>query len=144
METIPVNYLAVLAAAIGNMVLGFLWYGPLFGKAWSELMGWGNMTAEQIKEKQKSMTSGYVISFVGALLMAFVLSHTLPFASAYTQTYGAAAGLMAGFWSWLGFVVPVSIGSVVWDGKPWKLWFINAGYYLAALLGMGAILALWV
>ena len=76
--------------------------------------------------------------------MAFVLSHALVFASTYLNTSGISAGLQTGFWNWLGFVVPVTVGSVLWDGKPWKLWFINAGYYLVMLLIMGVILALWV
>lgn len=36
---VPVNYLAILVAAVLSMVLGFLWYGPLFGKEWTKLMG---------------------------------------------------------------------------------------------------------
>jgi hypothetical protein len=101
------------------------------------------MTPEKMQEKQKEAMPGYAISFVGALLMAYVLSHVLTFASDYTGTVGLPAGLSAGFWMWLGFVGPVTIGSVIWDGKPLYLWAINAGYYLAALLIMGAILSLW-
>ncbi|HLD39833.1 MAG TPA: DUF1761 family protein, partial [Candidatus Nanoarchaeia archaeon] len=33
------NYLAVLVAAIAAYVVGFLWYGPVFGKKWMALMG---------------------------------------------------------------------------------------------------------
>ncbi|OGG50557.1 hypothetical protein A2763_04305 [Candidatus Kaiserbacteria bacterium RIFCSPHIGHO2_01_FULL_54_36] len=141
---VPVNYLAVLACAIASMAIGFLWYGPLFGKTWSTLMGWGEMTPEKMAELQKKARPAYAVSFVGALAMAFVLSHSLVFASTYLNTSGISAGLQTGFWTWLGFVAPVTIGSVLWDGKPWKLWFINAGYYLALLLVMGVILALWV
>ena len=32
-------------------------------------------------------------------------------------------------------------GVVIWEGKPWKLWFINAGFYLVSLLAMGTVLA---
>ena len=141
---VPVNYLAVLACALVAMALGFLWYGPLFGKKWSQLMGWGEMTPEKTAEMQKKARPAYAASFVGSLIMAFVLSHALVFASTYLNTSGISAGLQTGFWNWLGFVVPVTVGSVLWDGKPWKLWFISAGYYLVMLLIMGVILALWV
>jgi hypothetical protein len=141
---IPINYLAVLVAAIFNMVLGFLWYGPLFGKRWSALMGWGEMTAEKIAEKQKAARPAYAISFLGALVMAYVLAHSLVFASTYLNASGIGAGLQAGFWNWLGFIAPATVGTVLWDGKPWMLWFINAGYYLVALLVMGVILSSWV
>lgn len=33
------SWLAVLAAVVANMVLGFLWYGPLFGKSWRAAVG---------------------------------------------------------------------------------------------------------
>ncbi len=29
--TVEVNLAAVLVAAVASMVIGFLWYGPLFG-----------------------------------------------------------------------------------------------------------------
>ena len=141
---ISINYWAVVVSAVASMVIGFLWYGPLFGKAWSKLMGWGDMTPEKMKEMQKKAMSGYAIQFVGALLMAYTLAHALIFASAYLNASGWSAGLMAGFWNWLGFVVPVTVGSMLWEGKPVKLWFLNAGYFLVNLLLMGVILALWV
>ena len=41
-----VNLLAVLVAGIVPMVVGALWYGPLFGKRWLQLM---ETTAEEIQ-----------------------------------------------------------------------------------------------
>ena len=141
---VEISYLAILACGVAAMILGFVWYGPLFGKAWSNLMGWGTMSPEQIKEKQKSATPGYVVQFVGALVMAYVLAHGLAFGNAYLNMSGVAAGLQGAFWYWLGFVAPVTIGSVLWDGKPMKLWYINAGYYLVQMLVMAVILSLWI
>jgi len=123
------------------MALGFLWYGPLFGKMWMKLSG---MTKEKMEEaKKKGMTTGYILSFVGALVMAYVPSHSLVFASSYTKVMGVSAGIMAGFWSWLGFVAPVTLSSILWDGKSWNLWILNNGYHLLQLLIMGTILSAW-
>ncbi len=140
---VPVNYLAVLVAAIAAMVVGFLWYGPLFGKPWSKLMGWGEMTPEKMKEMQKKAMLGYVASFIGSLVMAYVLSHVTVFAQSYLGTSGWTSGLSSGFWMWLGFVAPVTLGSVLWEGKPLKLWYINASYYLVQLVVMGTLIAAW-
>jgi len=141
MTAVPINYLAVLAGAIMSMPLGFLWYGPLFGKQW---MAWSGMDPKAIdKAKAKGMGKSYTIMFIGSLIMSFVLAHSLVFASVYTQTSGVAAGLMVGVWSWLGFIAPVTLGTVLWDGKPWKLWVLNNAYYLILLCVMGVILALW-
>ncbi len=138
---VPINYWAVLVAAVFNMVLGSLWYGPLFGKKWTSLMAF---TPESMAAaKAKGMTTSYVIMMVGSLIMAFVLAHAVIFANTYMNTSGVAAGLIVGFMNWLGFVAPVTLGTVLWDGKPWKLWVINAGYYFVGLIVMGAILAVW-
>ena len=128
------------------MVLGFLWYGPLFGKLWMSLSG---MTPEQIaacKEKggESGMGKSYALMFIGSLIMAYVLGHALIFASTYLHASGISAGLTAGFWNWLGFIAPVTLGSVLWEKKPWKLWILNNAYYLVLLSIMGVILALWV
>ena len=32
------NWLAILAATLSAFVVGFLWYGPLLGKAWMVLL----------------------------------------------------------------------------------------------------------
>lgn len=139
---VPVNYWAILASAVWAMVVGSLWYGPLFGKTWMKLMG---INKEKIKAMpQNEMAKLYGIQLVGSLAMAFVLSHAIVFASTYLNTSGVAAGLQTGFWNWLGFVAPVTIGSVLWEGKSWKLWFLNSGNYLLTLVGMGIILALWI
>lgn len=141
MQAVPINYWAVLVSAIASMVLGFLWYGPVFGKMWINLSGHTPQNSDAAKKK--AMTTGYVLGFIGALVMAYVLAHALVFAEAYLKASGVSAGLMAGFWNWLGFIAPVTLGMVLWDGKPWKLWILNNGYHLLNLLIMGVILALW-
>ena len=138
---IPINYLAVFVAALISMVLGFLWYGPIFGKPWIALM---KFTQEDIeKAKQKGMTKEYLLMMVSALVMAFVLAHNVLFGGVYLEMTGWAAGVQAGIWNWLGFVVPITLSGVLWEGKPWKLWMLNAGYYLVSLVVMGIILASW-
>ena len=138
---VPINYFAVIVNVVIAMGLGFLWYGPLFGKQWAVLMGW---SPEDMAERQKKdMTKSYIIMALGALLMSFVLAHSLIFAAAYLQISGVMAGIEAAIWNWAGFVAPVMVGTVLWEGKSWKLWALNAGYYLVLLLTMGILLALW-
>jgi hypothetical protein len=144
---VPVNVVAVLVAALVAFVLGALWYGPLFGKAWMKTLG---MNMDEMRAKAKGdpsmkakMMKGYVITAIGSLLMAFVLAHALVFAGTYMHLTGVMAGLEAGLWNWLGFVAPVSIAGVLWENRPWKWWFITAGYYLVSLGIMGVILSLW-
>lgn len=132
-----INYLAVLIAAMAAMAIGFLWYGPLFGKQWIQLMGFDKKKMEQMKKK--SMAINYTAMILSTLVMSYVLAHFVDYLNA-TNISGA---LQAAFWLWLGFIATVQIGIVLWEGKSWKLYFLNAAYYLVNLSIMASILALW-
>ena len=128
----------VVVAAVVNMLLGWVWYGPLFGKEWSRLMGFG---ADKMKAMQaKGMGGSYLIMFIGSLLMSFILARFVVFTEAGYHIWSASVGFRLGFEVWLGFVAPVTISMVLLEGKPWKLWMIVAGYSLVGLCLMGAIL----
>jgi len=136
-----INYWAVLVAAVVNMVVGFMWFGPLFGKTWIKLAG---LNYEHLAEGAKSgMGKKYFIAFVGSFLIALMLDHAIIFSGAYLGIAGVLSGVNAGFWNWLGFFVPVTASAYLWEGKPFKLWLLNATYYLVVLVIMGAILASW-
>lgn len=134
---IPINYWAVLACGVAAMVLGGIWYGPLFGKIW---MKWSGFTEKDMKEAQKQgMAWRYLLNFVSALVMACVLAHFLY----YTNAIEVRDGVIAAAWLWLGFIATVSLGSVLWENKPFKLYALNNAYSLLSLIVMSAILVYW-
>jgi hypothetical protein len=135
MPQATVNYLAIIVAAIINLVLGFLWYGPLFGRRWLAL---SNITQEQMRSGGIAKTTAG--SFVIALIVFYVLSLVVDWTGAKT----VGAGLTAGFWVWLGFVGTVTFNSVLYEFRPTALWALNNGYHLLTLLIGGALLAVWV
>src|SRR2546428_13702448 len=69
---IHLNYWAILVAVAATMVLGFLWYGPIFGKAWMKEMG----IPAGGKPDPKVMRRGLILMLIGSLLTAIVLAHT--------------------------------------------------------------------
>ena len=138
---IPINYWAVLVGGVVNMILGGLWYGPFFGKPWMKMMG---ITPADVEAgKKKGMAKSYSLMFIGSLLMSWALAHGIFFAGTYLSLFTANVGIVVGFLSWLGFVAPVTISSVLWENKPWRLWILNASYYLVGLCLMGAIIGAW-
>lgn len=126
------NWTGIILAAIAQMVVGFLWYGPLFGKTWMSMMGIN--TAGMSREGMGRM---YTIQFVGSLITAAVLAKLVGMMGATTL----GAGVQAGFWVWLGFVATVTLGSVLYERRSWNLYVLNNGYQLVSLAIMGAILA---
>lgn len=136
-----VNYLAVVVAAIATHVLGFLWYGPLFGKKWMQLMKLTDKDKE--KAKQKGMAKVMVGSFVASLVTAGVLAFLIDQLVVNLAEGNALGGSLIGALVWLGFVATKALGSVFWEGKSWKLYFLNTAHDLVSLLLMGAILGAW-
>lgn len=134
---VNVNLVAVVGAAVASMIIGFLWYGPLFGKQWMSLSG---MTMAKMKSMKTSMGQAYGAAFIGAIVMAYVLAHIL----AYAQAATLAEGLMGGAWIWLGFIATKSLGMIIWEGKSVNLYLLNVGHDLVSLLVMSAILVTWV
>ena len=133
-NTVLINYWAVLAAAAASFVLGGIWYSFLFKKSWIALQG-------TEMGKGRSFPVLLIVNFVAGLITAFVLAHTVSYAGAET-VYDA---LFVGFFTWLGyFAVTVSLGTVLWENKPIALYAINAGYWLVNILIMSLILTLWV
>ena len=129
---IQVNYVAVLLAAVSAMVVGSVWYGPLFGASWMKLVGISKADIDK-----KEMPKLYGIMFLGALVEAYVLSHFIHYAGAVGPMLGAKTGL----WAWLGFVATTMIGNYMFAKRPMNLFYIDAGYALVNLMIMGAIIA---
>ncbi len=128
------SVIAVVVAAIVQVILGFLWYGPLFGKTWMSLMGINPQTLNR-----EGMSKTLAWTFLGSLVTAAVLGRLVWMVGAATL----GAGLALGFWVWLGFVATVTLASVLYEKRSVNLYILNNGYQLISLLVMGAILGAW-
>jgi len=125
--------LGILAAAIASFIIGIIWYHPkVFGTIWTRLP---NLSPENVSGKRRAV--GYLaLGFLANILVVFVLSMQL-FAEK-----DLVLALARTFWLWLGFIVPVLLASVIWEGRSWKLYCINAGYWFVATLVMAIVLTL--
>lgn len=132
---IAVNYWAVLVAAAANMVIGMLWYGPLFGKYWMRLMGFNEESMKSMGlTPTQAMAGGVVIS----LIIAYMLAH---FIGIVTQL--GFNGYFLGFWVWLGFAMTTAIQGFLWEGKKFMVFVLGASYMLVAYSVMSATITYW-
>lgn len=123
------------------MAVGFLWYGVLFKKQWMDLM---SITTESMAGMKMSANKAYLLQFVASLVTACVLARFVNLGLLNDgATSALTVGINVGFLAWLGFAAPITLGAVLWENKPWKLWFINASSYLVTLVLMGIIFGLW-
>jgi hypothetical protein len=132
---VHVNLLAVLIAAFANYLFAYIWYAVIFSKLWSNITGITDMKPNPIK---------IILVFIGALIMSFVLYHEIAFGDKYTGITGIQGGIMAGFFSWIGFIAPLTLTGVVYEKRSWKLWILDNAFWLIALLIMGAIESIWI
>lgn len=133
-----VDWIAIVGCVAAAMALGFVWYGPLFGKLWLELMGWGNKNEAELKEMQATAMPGYAVMAVGAAVMALVLHAVLHAAEATTMV----AAVTAAAWLWLGFVATSTLGSAMFSDTDKRLWALNQGYVLVQMVIFAVILNL--
>lgn len=133
-----INLLAVLACAVVSMIIGSLWYGPLFGNLYSKTMGWTNKSPAERKQMQKAMTWSYVGQFAASLVMFYVLARFMNATGLVT----ALGGVVVALWAWFGFIVPLKLGDALWGGKMTLFW-LGISNSLVTLLAGGAILGLW-
>jgi len=126
-----VNWVAVIAAAAANIVIGFVWYLPqVFGTRWAAVSGRPLPQVGQVPP----MT--YVAAAVTALIAAYVLAVI----EQGLGVKGLTDGAVVGFLAWFGFVATTSYGAVLWEGRPTAYWMINAGNALVGFVVMGAII----
>lgn len=133
-----VNYWAVLAAAVASLVIGGIWYGPLFGKLFMKEKGMDAWSKEKQDEMKKKMGASYVGQFIASAVMFYVLAGLIVGFGKTSLTGGMLTGVIV----WAGFVVPLALGEAIWGGKK-SLFFLTIGNMLVTLLAAGAIIGAW-
>jgi hypothetical protein len=106
-----INLLAVLVAWVIHIVLGLIWFQPkLFGREWMKLTG-----------KDLNPAPNWLIpGAIGHLAMILVLVVLIKL----TDTQDGLGGIFIGLLAWIGFIVPMEIGELVWEKNPVNLFLI--------------------
>ena len=128
--------LPAIIAAVANFAIGFLWYGPLFGKQWMKLLG---LKASNTEEGKKEMPKLLAINFASVLVEAHILAYLLQKMGVTSSKEGA----WLGFWLGLGIVGTTMLANYLYTKKPRNLFLIDWGYHLVGLIAMGAIIGYW-
>jgi hypothetical protein len=129
------HWLAILAAGVVGFLIGGIWYGPLFGKAWAKARG---LDAEALKAKP-GLGVIFGATFVLNLIAAFMLDHLY---LTYDAPVGFHHSLLIAAIIGIGFIT-TSIGvNYLFARLSRTLFLIDAGYWIVNYLAMGAIFGL--
>lgn len=130
---VEINYLAVLLAMIGSMVVGAIWYAQaVFGKTWMKLA--------KVDPKQGSPAKAMAITAVVSLITAYVLAHVTYISQSFFDVTYMESALNTAFWLWLGLTAARFVTHDAFEGRPMKLTAINLGNEFVTLMAMGLII----
>ena len=123
----------VFAGTAAFFVVGALWYGVIFGKAWQKAAG---MTDEQVQSG--NMVAIFGLTFAFEMLIAMVLWHLI----ARTDPAPHVVMMMA-----TGFAVGVMIPAIginyLYLRKSLTHFLIDAGHFLVGMAAMGGVFVLF-
>jgi hypothetical protein len=123
----PVNWLAVVLASLLAVMIGFVWYGPMFNLA-QPFMG-------DVSKRRRFSWTGGLLLFVSAAMLGHMYARiggeTL---AAKPWLYWMQAGGIAAF-----FVIPAIWMTFYRLDADRRTRLVESGYYLVAYLAMGTV-----
>lgn len=139
------DLLGILLCVPVAMFVGYLWWGPLFGRSWAAEMGM------DFDGDPGPMARPLAVFALGNLLLAFVFWHVLHayLPSLWADHFGLEPiqdspmfvyALNGAGFMWLGFMVPVELSRIAWEKASLRLFTINSGFHLIRLLLFAFIL----
>ncbi len=126
------NWLAVVVAAVVQQIVGFLWYGPLFGRMWLQAVG---KTREELGSPTIAIAVSVVCSFVTAIAIALLLT--------LADETSLGLGIAVGFVAAVGLAATSVATSNAFDGDPPRATALYVAYTIVSTTAMGAIIGAW-
>ena len=127
-----VNWIPVIISTILSFVLGALWHQPfLFGKAWA-------MEISSTHEKSKSH---YGMVFGLSAILHFIAAASL--SALIGRQSNAIDGLLTGLIVSIVFVSTTIGVTYIFAARSFKLFLIDAGFYIVFFSIAGLIIGLW-
>jgi hypothetical protein len=135
MKELKINHLAVLVAVVLQFVIGFLWYGPIFGDAWMGMVGLDMATIEA----DPAGAGEWITNLVSAVVSMYVLAWLFTKIPVTSLVKGLFTGLLIGF----AFVLMSIMTSGMFAKDPYGLAWITGGFTTVGLGVGGAVLGAW-
>lgn len=128
-----INLLVVFGATVAALLLGAVWYSPIFlGKPWRAASGIPR-SGDQMRDPVSTFVAGFFFQLLAASLLAGLLGPTA------TGIEGLQLGSLIAF----GFVM-TALGIInLFERRPIVLILIHSGYHIVSFGMMGFIIGQW-
>lgn len=130
----PFNLWQIIAGLIAYNVIGMIWHGQVFNKPWMTAVGFTKEMMEKNEFKEKSLKY-FLIAEVFNIIS--VLGYSL-FINALAAT--TLDVLIIAFLLWITISIHQQSAVVLWERRPPRLFFINAGYSLVSSVVIGYLI----
>jgi hypothetical protein len=127
-----INWIAAVVGVIASNALGFLWYGPLFGKRWMAMIG-------KTEDEIEASSTMYLVTVVSSALTMIVLALVV-------DAFGAGSfvdGLIIGAVANIGISATSTFVYTTFEGPPIGVWGLFVIYQLLIFAIMGGVFAVW-
>ena len=125
-----INWIAVVVAVVLLEVLGFVWYGPLFGKAW--------MAVAPVQPDPAKVNLFMSLGVINTLIVVVGLAWLT--GQLHATSLKCALGVSLAAWFFFDFTTQAL--EYLYMGLDRTLVAVNMGYQLASYLITGLVLAL--
>ena len=136
MNNSKTNHLAVIVSALVYFVIGGLWFGALFSRPWMAAVG---KTAEELQKTTMPVGALYVLAFITSLILCYTLNALLQRGGKQS----AGEGVKLGIGLWIGIVATTAGPIFMFSGLSLRLFLLDTGYPLVAMIISGAIIGAW-
>lgn len=130
-----INHLAIIVCFFLLTGLGFLWYGPLFGDPWMEMVG----LDPAVVAANPPGAGIWISNIIATLIPLYVLAWLFIRMGVKSGVEGAGIGLLISF----SFVFLSKMTGDLFAGNPYALSWITGGYDMAAMTIAGFVLGAW-
>jgi hypothetical protein len=135
MNTLKINHLAVWACVVLLHIIGFLWYGPLFGEAWMGMVG----LDPEMAEGGASDAGLWITDLISTVAPLYLLAWLFTKLNVTSGAHGAAIAFLAA----LCFHHLPLMAANMFSGEPYGLAWITGGYSVVAWSLSGFIIGSW-
>jgi hypothetical protein len=122
---LQIDFIAVLVAAVLNLIIRYFWYSNLM---------YGDLFKDNLKSKFTFLN--FFFNFCSSLILAFFLAFFLSFLKITTVKDGMFVGLCF----WLGFIVPSNLTLLLQNQLKRTDFFLNIFYLLFSMVSMGGVI----
>jgi hypothetical protein len=126
-----IPWVGVILAVVASQIIGFLWYGPLFGKPWRAAMGISEADMNDRSGLGAAVAIGTLCSVVSAMVVAILLTMS----ASPDIASGCKVGLLVAL-----VIAAYIVIMTVYEKRNWTVSWIAVANQIVTLVVMGAII----